>query len=169
MIRLIERPAEIPILAPLVEREILYRLMQGPQAGLLRQIARSDSRLSQIRRALAWIRTHFDQPLRIEQVADVAGMSLSTFHRHFKAATAMSPLQYQKIIRLQQARRLLVIENHEATEVAYSVGYKSPSQFTREYARQFGSPPARDAARLRATTTIFDETEREGHPSLPQV
>jgi transcriptional regulator GlxA family with amidase domain len=81
----------------------------------------------------------------------------------------MSPLQYQKMIRLQQARRLLVIENHEATEVAYSVGYGSPSQFTREYARQCGSPPARDAARLRAITIIFDETERESHPSPPQV
>jgi transcriptional regulator GlxA family with amidase domain len=161
MIRLIERPGDIPILAPMIEREILYRLMQGPQAGLLRQIARSDSRLSQIRRALAWIRTLFDQPLRVEDVADVAGMSLSTFHRHFKVATAMSPLQYQKMIRLQQARRLLVIENHEATEVAYSVGYESPSQFTREYAGQFGLPPARDAARLRATAIVFDETERE--------
>jgi len=158
MIRLVEHPGDIPVLAPMIEREILYRLMQGPQAGVLRQIARSDSRLSQIRCALAWIRAHFDQPLPVEHVAEVAGMSLSTFHRHFKAATAMSPLQYQKMIRLQQARRLLVIENHEATQVAYSVGYESPSQFTREYARQFGSPPARDAARLRATAIVFDET-----------
>jgi AraC-like DNA-binding protein len=156
MIRLIERPGDISILAPMIEREILYRLMEGPQAGLLRQIARSDSRLSQIRHALAWIRSHFDQPLRVEDVADVAG-------RHFKAATAMSPLQYQNMIRLQQARRLLVTENHEATEVAYSVGYESPSQFTREYARQFGLPPARDAARLRAAAIVFDETERENH------
>jgi AraC-like DNA-binding protein len=160
MIRLVERPGEIPILAPLIEREILYRLMQGPQAGLLRQISRSDSRLSQIRRALAWIRTHFDQPLRMEEIADVAGMSLSTFHRHFKAATALSPLQYQKMIRLQQARRLLVIENHEATQAAYAVGYESPSQFTREYARQFGSPPARDAARARASTDVFEGMQR---------
>lgn len=160
MIRLVDRPADIPILAPMAEREILYRLMQGPQAALLRQIVHSDSRVSQIRRALAWIRTHFDQPLRIEQIAGVAGMSLSTFHRHFKAVTVMSPLQYQKKIRLQQARRLLVIEKQEATEVAYSVGYESPSQFSREYARQFGSSPARDAARLRATAIVFDEAER---------
>lgn len=161
MIRLVEHPADIPVLAPMIEREILYRLMQGPQAGVLRQIARSDGRLAQIRRALAWIRTYFDQPLRIERVAEVAGMSLSTFHRHFKAATAMSPLQYQKMIRLQQARRLLVIENHEATQVAYAVGYESPSQFTREYARQFGAPPARDAARLRAAAIVFDDADSD--------
>jgi AraC-like DNA-binding protein len=156
MIRLIDRPSDIPILAPMIEREILYRLIQGPWTRLLRQIACSDSRLSQIRRALVWIRAHFDQPLRIEDVADVAGMSLSTFHRQFKAATAMSPLRYQKMIRLQQARRRLVIENGEVTKVAYSVGYESPSQFSREYARQFGSPPTRDAARLRGSTVVFD-------------
>jgi AraC-like DNA-binding protein len=167
MIRLIDRPGDIPILAPMIEREILYRLMQGPQAGLLRQIARSDSRLSKIRRALAWINAHFDQRLCIEDVAGVAGMSLATFHRHFKAATAMSPLQYQKMIRLQQARRLLVIENGEVTKVAYSVGYESASQFSREYARQFGSPPARDAARLREVAIIFDETERQVHSRPP--
>jgi AraC-like DNA-binding protein len=160
MIRLIDRPGDIPILAPMIEREILYRLMQGPHAGLLRQIARADSRLSQVRRALAWINAHFEQPLRIEHLAEVAGMSLSTFHRHFKAATAMSPLQYQKMIRLQQARRLLVVETGEATQVAYSVGYESPSQFSREYARQFGAPPARDAARLRETAALFEEAER---------
>jgi AraC-like DNA-binding protein len=169
MIRLLDHPGDIPFLAPMIEREILYRLVQGPQAGLLRQIARSDSRLAKIRRALAWISAHFDQPLRIEDVADMVGMSLATFHRHFKAATAMSPLQYQKMIRLQQARRLLVIENGDVTQVAYSVGYESPSQFSREYARQFGSPPARDAARVRESASGFDETELQFYSHLPRA
>jgi AraC-like DNA-binding protein len=151
LLTLLDTPADIPVLAPMLQREILYRLLQGPQGGALRQIARSDSRLGQVRRAIAWIREHFDQALRIETLADIAGMSAASFHRHFKAATAMSPLQYQKSIRLQQARRMLVTKQ-DAARVGYAVGYESASQFSREYARQFGLPPARDAARLRSTT-----------------
>ncbi len=148
LMRLLDTPRDIPVLAPMIEREILYRLLQGPQGGALRQIARADSRLGQVRRAIGWIRDHFDQPLRIEALAVIAGMSTASFHRHFKAATAMSPLQYQKSIRLQQARRMLVTKQ-DAARVGYAVGYESASQFSREYARQFGLPPARDAVRLR--------------------
>lgn len=157
MLRLLDRPADIPVLAPLVEREILYRLLRGPQAGLLRQVARADGRLGQIRRALARISTRFEEPLRVDELADAAAMSRSTFNRHFRAATAMSPVQYQKMIRLQQARRMLVIEKRDVTEVAYAVGYESPSQFSREYARQFGAPPARDAERVRSEPAVFTE------------
>ncbi len=115
---------------------------------MLRQIARADSRIAQVRQAICWINAHYDEPLRIEALADLAGMSLASFHRHFKAATAMSPLQYQKKLRLQEARRLLIV-NADATRAAYSVGYESASQFSREYARMFGAPPSRDAERLR--------------------
>ncbi len=148
LLRLLDRPADIPVLAPMLEREILYRLLQGPQARMLRQIAAADSRLSQVRRAIAWIREHYSQPLRVEHLARLAGMSVATFHRHFKAATAMSPLQFQKTLRLQHARSLLIAEP-DAARAGYAVGYESASQFSREYARLFGSPPARDAQRLR--------------------
>ncbi len=148
LVALLDAPHDIAVLAPLREREILYRLLQGPQGGLLRQIARDDSQLSRVRRAIHWIQAHFDQAMRIDALADIAGMSVPSFHRHFKAATAMSPLQYQKTLRLQAARRLLVTSN-DAGRAAYSVGYESASQFSREYARMFGAPPSRDAERLR--------------------
>lgn len=150
LLGLLETPEDIPVLAPLVEREILYRLLRGPQGALLRQAAREDSRLSQVRQAIGWIRDHYDKPLRVETLCELAGMSPASFHRHFRAATAMSPLQYQKSLRLQQARRLLV-GSTEAARAAYAVGYESASQFSREYARMFGMPPARDAVRLRET------------------
>ena len=149
MMSLLDAPADIPLLAPMLQREIFYRLLQGPQGGVLRQIAQADTKLGQVRRAIAWIRDHFDQPLRVETLAELAGMSSASFHRHFKAATAMSPLQYQKSIRLQEARRMLVTKQ-DAARVGYAVGYESASQFSREYARQFGLPPSRDAARLRS-------------------
>jgi AraC-like DNA-binding protein len=148
LIALLDTPQDVPVLAPMLEREILYRLLQGPQGGVVRQAMMTDSRLSRVRRAIGWIRDNFDRPLRIETLAELAGMSLASFHRHFKTATAMSPLQYQKSIRLQEARRLL-IANAEASRAGYAVGYESASQFSREYARMFGSPPARDAERLR--------------------
>jgi AraC-like DNA-binding protein len=148
MLALLDSPEDIPVLAPMLEREILYRLLQGPQGGALRQIARADSRLSQVRRSMEWIRTHFDKAIRIEALAELAGMSPASFHRHFKAATAMSPLQYQKVLRLQEARRLMVV-SASTTQAAHRVGYESASQFSREYARMFGVPPSRDAERLR--------------------
>ena len=150
MLRLLDRPAEIPVLAPMLEREIAFRLLQGPQGGKLRQLANSDGRLSQIRRATAWIRAHYDEPVDVSELAALAHMSNASFHRHFKAATAMSPIQYQKQVRLLEARHLLIAEPGSAARVAFSVGYESASQFSREYARQFGLPPARDAARLLA-------------------
>lgn len=152
LLQLLDAPQDIAVLAPMFEREILYRLLQGPQRGTLLQIATADSRLSQVRRAIGWIRSNFDQTLRIEALADMAGMSAASFHRHFKAATAMSPLQFQKNLRLQQARRLLM-SNQDAARVGYQVGYESASQFSREYARLFGAPPARDAMRLRGDQT----------------
>jgi AraC-like DNA-binding protein len=148
LLRLLERPADVAVLAPMLEREILYRLLQGPQAAVLKQIARADSRLSQVRRAIEAIRARYDRALKIEDLADLAGMSSATFHRHFRAATGMSPLQFQKSLRLQHARRLLITD-HDATRAGYAVGYESASQFSREYARLFGAPPARDAQRLR--------------------
>jgi AraC-like DNA-binding protein len=149
LMRLLDAPADIPVFAPMLEREILYRILRGPQGAMLRQIGRSTSRLSQIRRAVEWIRRNFAEPLRIERLARLAGMSASSFHRHFKAVTSMSPLQYHKQIRLQEARRRLLAQPGEAAQVAFAVGYESASQFSREYARLFGLPPARDAARLR--------------------
>jgi len=139
LIALLDHPEDIPVLAPLIERELLYRLLQGEQGSLLRQIALADSYLSQIRRAVAWIRAHFAESFDIGKVAKIAGMSPSSFHRHFRAVTMMSPIQYRTRIRLQEARRRLM-----------AVGYDSPSQFSREYRRMFGVPPARDAARIRS-------------------
>jgi len=153
LVALLDRPRDIPVLAPLIEREILYRLATGDQGAMLRQIALADSRLSQVGRAISWIRGHFTEPLRVEALARLAGMSPATFHRHFKAATAMSPLQFQKQIRLQEARRLLVVQAGDAAGVGFAVGYESASQFSREYSRLFGAPPARDAAHLRAQGT----------------
>lgn len=148
LLHLLETPEDLPVLAPMIEREILYRLLCGPQGGVLRQIARDDSRLSHVRQAINWIRSHFDEPLRVEALAEIARMSPATFHRHFRAATAMSPLQYQKMLRLQEARRLMVV-NADSARTAYTVGYESASQFSREYARMFGAPPSQDAMRLR--------------------
>ncbi|MDB5687754.1 MAG: AraC family transcriptional regulator, partial [Rhizorhabdus sp.] len=150
LLRLLDRPADIAMLAPLAEREILYRLLQGPQRDMLRQIALADSRLSQINRAIGWIKRHYADPFRIETVAEAARMSPSSFHHHFKAVTSMSPLQYQKQIRLQEARQLILAQHKDAASAGFAVGYDSPSQFSREYRRLFGEPPVRDAARLRA-------------------
>ena len=151
LLNLLDEPSAAPILAPLIEREILFRLLQGPNGAMLRQFAFSDSRLSRIRRAIARIRKQFDEPIRINELANIAGMSAASFHRHFKAVTATTPLQYQKALRLQAARRLLLIER-DVSQAGFSVGYQSASQFTREYTRLFGVSPARDARRIRAGT-----------------
>lgn len=151
MLRLMERPADIPALAPVYEREILYRVLQGPQGAMLREIARPDSAMARVSLAIQWIRRDFAEPLRIEALAERAAMSESAFHRHFKAVTALSPLQYQKRIRLLQARTLLVVSGKSVTSAALEVGYESATQFSREYARAFGLPPARDSERILAT------------------
>jgi AraC-like DNA-binding protein len=148
---LLDRPDEIPIMSPHLEHELMFRLLMGPQGGLLRQIAGSGSRLSHIRRAMAWIRDHYAEHLSVDAMAAVAGMSVSVFHRRFKAVAGLSPLQYQKHIRLHEARRRLVAEHLEAATVGYAVGYESASQFSREYRRLFGAPPRRDADTLQTT------------------
>ena len=151
--RLFDRPQDVPVLAPLVQRELLYRLLQGPQGHLLRSLAIAESTVSQVRKAIAWIRRDITRSLRIEALAAHAGMSPSALHRHFKTVTGATPLQYQKQIRLHEARRRLVATPGDVAGVAMAVGYESASQFTREYSRQFGEPPRRDAQRLRAAST----------------
>jgi AraC-like DNA-binding protein len=153
LVRLLAAPRDVPILAPLAEREILYRLLLGDQTSKLRQIALGESKLQQINRAIGWIKTNFREPFSIDAVASEARMSPSTLHEHFKAVTSMSPLQYQKQLRLQEARRLILSQSIDAAMAGHSVGYESPSQFSREYRRTFGAPPARDVARLRASPT----------------
>jgi AraC-like DNA-binding protein len=150
LLRLLDHPTDIPILQPMIEREIVWRLLSSDQAGLVRQIGLADSRLSKIGHAIRWIREHYAETFRIEDLAERAAMSPTSFHRHFRAATAMSPLQYQKQIRLQEARSLLMTKTDDVASIGYIVGYDSPSQFSREYARLFGAPPGRDAAGLRA-------------------
>ncbi|MBD9482148.1 AraC family transcriptional regulator [Pseudomonas sp. PDM14] len=149
LIRLLDNPRDIPMLAPLIQREILYRLLCSPQGQILRDIANADSQTHRVTRAIDWLNRNFNEPLRIEDLAKVANLSQSTLHHRFKAMTAMSPLQYQKQLRLQEARRLMVCENLEVAAAGYRVGYESPSQFSREYSRLFGAPPLRDLARLR--------------------
>lgn len=151
LLRLLERPSDIAILRPMIEREIIWRLLCSDQGGLVRQIGLADSRLSKIGHTIRWIREHYAENFRIEDLAERAAMSPTSFHRHFRAATNMSPLQYQKQIRLQEARSRLMAKTGDVASVGFSVGYESPSQFSREYARLFGAPPSRDAAGLRAT------------------
>ncbi len=149
LIDLLDEPKDIPILAPIIEREIFYRLLVGDQGARLRQIASAGSQSNQIARAIDWLKGNFTRPLRIDDLAAQVNMSTSTFHHHFRAVTAMSPLQYQKWLRLNEARRLMLAEHHDATTAAFQVGYESPSQFSREYSRMFGAPPLRDIVNLR--------------------
>ncbi|WP_313318278.1 AraC family transcriptional regulator [Stenotrophomonas sp.] len=149
LVQLLDHPRDIAMLAPMIEREILYHLLLGEQAGMLRQLALSDSRLSRINRAINHIRREYAAPMRVELLARRAGMSLSSLHRHFKAVTGMSPLQYQKRLRLQEARRRLSARQDSAASIAYAVGYESASQFSRDYRRLFGVPPSRDAVDFR--------------------
>jgi AraC-like DNA-binding protein len=152
MVRLLDAPTDRDALAPLVERELLWRLMTGPLAPSVRQIGVADSSLTHVSRAVRWISEHFDEPFRVEELARSCGMSTSAFHRSFHAVTALSPIRFQKQIRLQKSRLLLLTGADDVATVAYRVGYESASQFSREYRRQFGRPPGRDAARLRAGT-----------------
>jgi AraC-like DNA-binding protein len=147
---LLDTPQDARVLAPLYRREVLWRLLTGPQGAVVRQIGLADGNLAAITRAVRWIRDHHDDPIRIAQLASLAGMSESTFHRHFRAVTRMTPIQYQKAVRLQRARLALVSGGRDVAEVAHAVGYDSASQFSREYRRHFGTPPGRDAGRIRA-------------------
>lgn len=148
LIGLLDEPEDIPILSPIIQREIIYRLLVGDQGARLRQIASAGSQSHQISRAIDWLKANFTQPLRIDDLAERARMSTSTFHHHFRAMTALSPLQYQKQLRLQEARRLMLAERLDAASAGFQVGYESPSQFSREYSRMFGAPPLRDIKNL---------------------
>jgi AraC-like DNA-binding protein len=150
LLRLLDHPTDVPVLAPLIEQEILWRLLTGPHGDMIRQIGLADSSLSHVSRAIQWVRDNYAEPMRIPDLARLAGMSPSAFHRHFRAVTTMSPLQFQKRIRLQEARSLLVAHPNDVAGVGQLVGYGSPTQFNREYRRLFGAPPGQDAARLRA-------------------
>lgn len=147
--RLLEEPDHLPVLGPLIERELLYRLLTGEQGARLAQMATSGSQGHQVSRAIDWLRRHFNEPLRIEDLAGRVNMSASSLHHHFRTITAMSPLQYQKQLRLHEARRMLLAEECDVATAAHRVGYESPSQFSREYSRHFGAPPLRDVAKLR--------------------
>ncbi len=149
LIELLTRPEDIPFLAPLITKEILYTLLKGPYGVALGQIAMIGSNTYRIREAIDYMSTNFDQSIRVEELAETASMSLSSFHRNFKEVTGMSPIQFQKQLRLQEARRLLLTESAEAAEVAFRVGYESASQFSREYSRMFGSPPRSDMKQLK--------------------
>src|SRR5258707_3480960 len=153
LVRLLDSPAEAPVLMPLITREIIYRLLIGEQGGRLRHLAILGGYTSHIASAVERLRQDFDQPLRIEDVARELGMSVSGFHHHFKAVTAMSPLQFQKQLRLQEARRLMLAEDLDAASAAYRVGYNDASHFNREYKSVFGVPPMRDMQRLRETVS----------------
>lgn len=146
LLRLLDRPKDTSVLVAGIEREILWRLINGAQGAMVRQIGLADSRMAQIGRAVRYIRAHFAEPLRIEDLAGVAGMSITSFHRHFVGVTSLTPIQYQKQIRLQTARSLLFGSKREVTSVGHEVGYDSPSQFSREYRRQFGAPPGQARA-----------------------
>jgi len=149
LIDLLDEEKDIPILAPIIQREIIYRLLVGDQGSRLRQIALAGSQSHQVARAIEWLKSHFREPLSIDDLARMAGMSNSTFHHHFRTMTAFSPLQFQKQLRLQEARRLMMAERLDAATAAFRVGYESPSQFSREYSRMFGTPPLRDITSLR--------------------
>jgi AraC-like DNA-binding protein len=149
LLSLLDQPEDIPVLAPLIKREIYYRLLLGESGARLRQIATVDSQSHQVARAIASLNKRFSESLSIETLAKDSGMSASTFHHHFKTLTAMSPLQYQKQLRLTEARRLMLSVGMDASTAAFRVGYESPSQFSREYRRLFGAPPSKDIADLR--------------------
>ena len=148
LIDLMDEPGHLPALAPLIRQEIFYRVLTGPQGALLRRMATVGNHGYQISRSIDWLKSNFSKPIRVEDLASLAGLSLSAFHTHFRAITALSPLQFQKRMRLNEARRLMLTEHMDAAGAAFRVGYESPSQFSREYSRHFGAPPMRDIKSL---------------------
>ena len=155
---LLDAPEDIPFLSNLIQREIVYRLLRGPQGARLRAIAKVGDQSHRTAKAIAWLRANYAKPLRLQELSEVAGMGMSTLHHHFRALTAMSPLQYQKQLRLVAARERMLIEGLDAASAAFQVGYESPSQFNREYKRFFGQPPMRDVK-----TRRFSESTTLGH------
>lgn len=153
MMRLFDQPGDIPFLHGLIERELIYWVLQGPGGAQLRAVATSGDQSHRTAKAVAWIKENYSKPLRVEELAEIAGMGVSTLHHHFRALTAMSPLQYQKQIRLQEARARMSLQGLDAGSAAFEVGYESASQFTREYKRLFGQTPMRDSRSLRSADT----------------
>lgn len=147
--RLMETPDDAALLAPLARQELLFRILKGPEGAQLAHIGRGNTPASRVAKAIGWLKANYREPLRVEALADHVHMSASSLHHHFRAVTSMSPLQYQKLLRLQESRRLLLSGDMDVVQAAHAVGYESPSQFSREYARSFGAPPSRDIQRLR--------------------
>jgi AraC-like DNA-binding protein len=152
LLRLLDEPRDVPVLAPGLQREIHWRLLNGPQGALVRQLGLDNSQCALVARAIGWIETHYDRVIRIDDLAKHVDMSVASLNRHFRAVTGMSPLQYQKQLRLQKARIQLIAAPHDVAAIGYAVGYRNPSQFSREYRRMFGAPPGQDAARLQSVT-----------------
>ncbi len=172
LLDLLDTPADAPLLAPYIQREILFRLLNSPVGGRLRQAVQIGTRTNGVSKAIQWIRENFHQPLRVEHLASIAGMGESTLHHHFRALTTMSPLQYQKQLRLHEARRLMINDKIDASVAAHRVGYESATQFNREYRRLFGIPPKRDVRTIMTTDQQpysddgFPETARIGSTTL---
>ena len=154
LLRLLDSPWDLAVLAPAIEREILWRLLNTPQGNAIRQIGMADSQTTKISRAVKWLCLHFAEPLRVKALADIAGMSETSFHRHFRLVTAMTPIQYQKQLRLHAARSRLMSATEDVAQIAFAVGYDSPSQFSREYRHRYGAPPGKDGRALRAAGTM---------------
>lgn len=148
LLDLVETPQHMPFLAGLVQREVIYRILSGPEGARLRAIATLGDQSQRTAKAIVWLKDNFAKQCRVEDLAEIAGMGVSTFHHHFRALTSMSPVQYQKQLRLQAARGRLLVGDVDAATAAYVVGYESVSQFNREYARYFGQPPVRDVKGL---------------------
>lgn len=167
LVRLLDKPGEIAALAPLIRRELTYRLLNGPVGARLRHMALASSQSHQVGQAIDWIKHNYCEPLRIEHLAGMANMSMSSLHHHFKAITAMTPMQYQKLLRLQEARRLMLVEQIDAGTAGYRVGYASESQFSREYSRQFGRAPMRDVGQVRAQLSGASASAGTAYSNLP--
>jgi len=149
LVELLDKPEQIPVLAPMIAREIHYRLLIGTQGEHLRMVSTLGTQSNQIARMVTWLRGNYKEPLQVDELARKANMATSTFHRHFRQVTTLSPLQFQKRLRLYEAQRLMLLENEDAAIAALAVGYESPTQFNREYKRMFGEPPHRHVSRLR--------------------
>lgn len=157
LLDLLDSPQDIPFLSSLIQREIVYRILRGPAGVRLRAVATLGGQSQRTAKAIAWIAANYAKPLRVEELAELAGMGVSTLHHHFRALTSMSPLQYQKQIRLQSARSLMLNDRLDAAGAAFAVGYESPTQFSREYSRFFGQPPMRDVRALRSSDSPIPE------------
>lgn len=155
--RLLNTPRDIPLLAPLIKREIFYRILSGGHGEAVAQMVSSGSHMQRIAAAIQQIKLSYDKPVKVESLARQVGMSVSSFHAHFKTVTAMSPLQYQKRLRLLEARQIMLVEQQDAASTSYRVGYQSPAQFSREYSRTFGNPPGRDIDRMLAVRNDWPE------------